>query len=125
MRGISYYVLLLMALFVLVWQSNVAGQEENPGPGAAFYRLAVDRAIASCEVKSAMRNSRSEAIRRTAALSCLKAAYLKRYKEDLVHAMMENGIGDQPHKIKVFINQKFFALIRPKDMDLQEAMVDR
>lgn len=67
----------------------------------------VDDYIACCDAKSAMRNSRSENIRRTAMRSRMKAAYFIHAKEELVEEMIESNIEPKAYKVRLFLNEKF------------------
>jgi hypothetical protein len=53
-------------------------------------------------------------LRRAAALSCMKAAYLKDYKDELIQEMIKADIGTRSYKIQYYLNQRFFNIIQPK-----------
>ena len=67
----------------------------------------VDEYIACCEAKFALRNARSENIRRSAMRSCEIAAFCKNSKEELVEAMLENNIEPKAYKVRYFLNVRF------------------
>ena len=67
----------------------------------------VDEYIACCQSKSALRNSRSENIRRSAIRSCQLASYCRHSKAELVEAMLRNNIEPKAYKVRYFLNGKF------------------
>lgn len=49
-----------------------------------MYADLIDQAIARCDAKPTLRSSRSEKLRQAAAIACLKSAYLKNYREQII-----------------------------------------
>ena len=98
----------------LIWSSSVAGQSAESANLTAVYSAAIDDAIVHCKSKTAFRNSRSEKLQRAAALSCMKAAFFKDFKDEIIEGMVKADIGTKPYKIQYYVNQKFFGIIHPK-----------
>jgi hypothetical protein len=105
----------------LIWLSPVAGQSPESANLTAVYSDAIDDAIAHCKSKTALRNSRSEKLQRAAALSCMKEAFFKDYKNELIEDMLKADIGTKPYKIQYYLNQKFFSIIHPKYAGLSKS----
>ncbi|MGD8209024.1 MAG: hypothetical protein PVH85_04105 [Desulfobacterales bacterium] len=75
----------------------------------------VEAFIARCQAKSALRSSRSDKIRRSATQSCMKADYCRRFKDDLVEAMLEKNIEPKAYKVHHFLNGKFNRTLQAKE----------
>jgi hypothetical protein len=75
----------------------------------------VEAFIARCEAKSALHSSKSEKIRRSAMQSCMKADYCRRFKDELVEAMLENNIEPKVYKVHHFLNGKFNRTLQAKE----------
>jgi hypothetical protein len=75
----------------------------------------VEEYIACCDAKSELLSSRSEKIRRSAKRSCIKAAYFRHSKEELVNAMLENNIEPKAYKVHHFLNDKFNNALQAKE----------
>jgi len=76
----------------------------------------VDHYIAACEAKSAMLDSRSENIRRSAMRACLKAIFYKNTKADLIGALVANNVAPKPYKVHRFLNARFNEIVAAKDI---------
>jgi hypothetical protein len=68
--------------------------------------------ILSCENKAILGSSRSINIRKSAMLSCLKGSFCRHSKEELVNAMLKNGIEPKPYKVRHFLNERFYETLR-------------
>ena len=101
---IVMFVVVLTAIFCPI--PTLANNTEAVETKARLEAL-VDEYIACCEAKSALRNSRSENIRRSAMRSCKIAAYCKNSKEELVESMLENNIEPKAYKVRYFLNGRF------------------
>ena len=101
-----------IALFVIVLTTILL---PLPAPGnstktiemKAQLEALVDKYIACCEAKSALLSSRSEKIRRSAKRSCMKAAYCRHFKEELLETMFEKNIEPKAYKVHHFLNHRF------------------
>jgi hypothetical protein len=105
---------LLISVFSLFLAAPALCQQADIDNLEAFYSTAIDKMISNCQNKSDLKHSKSEQLRRTAALSCMKAAYLKEYKNLLIREMIQADIGTQSYKIRYFLNERFFDVIQPQ-----------
>lgn len=78
-----------------------------------IYAKFLDEIIYKCEAKASLCNSFSKTIQRDAALACMKSAYYKTFKQELITEMSKQNIKCCPHKIKYFLNQQFIDIVRP------------
>ena len=76
----------------------------------------VDEYISKCEAKSALLNSTSENIRRSAMRACLKAIFYKNTKSELIDALVANNVEPKPYKVRQFLNARFNEVVAAKDM---------
>jgi hypothetical protein len=76
------------------------------------YEAHINSLIEKCENKKMYRHSQSDELRKLAALSTMKLAYLREYKLELINEMAQHQIGNQDHQIQYFINSKFFNIAR-------------
>lgn len=76
------------------------------------YEAHINSLIEKCENKKVYRDSRSDELRKLAALSTMKSVYLREYKIELINEMARHQIGNQDHQIQHFINSKFFNIVR-------------
>jgi hypothetical protein len=76
----------------------------------------VDNYISTCEAKSALLNSTSENIRRSAMRACLKAIFCKKAKDELIDALVANNVEPKPYKVHRFLNARFNEVAAAKDM---------
>ena len=74
----------------------------------------VEEYIACCEAKSALRSSRSEKIRHSAVRACMKAAYCRHSKEELVELMLEKNVEPKAYKVRHFLNDRFNVTLQAK-----------
>ena len=75
----------------------------------------VDDYISTCEAKSALLNSSSANIRRSAMRACLKAVFCKSTKAELIDALVANNIAPKPYKVRRFLNARFNEVVASKD----------
>ena len=82
------------------------------------YGQLIDNVIYRCESTAGNSESGSCAIRKHAAISCMKAAYFRNFKKELIQKMNEQGIEPIPYKVNQFLNDSFFSVVRGKsDID--------
>jgi hypothetical protein len=116
-------IMILMITFLsLFWVSTAVSQQSATIDLKSAYSAAIDKIISHCKNKTDLRHSRSEHLRRTAALSCMKAAYLKDYKDQLIQEMIKADVGTKPYKIKYYLNQRFFDIIQPQYARLSKSI---
>jgi phosphoribosylpyrophosphate synthetase len=91
-----------------------------PSPGGVMMRskleAIVDDYISTCEAKSALLNSSSANIRRSAMCACLKAAFCKHAKAELIDALVANNVAPKPYKVRRFLNTRFNEVAAAKDI---------
>ena len=115
MKTKAAMVMFVMVLAAILGPNQaLANNAEVVATKAKLERL-VEAFIARCEAKSALRSSRSEKIRRSAMQSCMKADYCRRFKEELVEAMLENNIEPKVYKVRHFLNGRFNRTIQAKE----------
>ena len=102
--SIIAFTLILVALLCPI---SALGNNTDVAETKAKLEALVDEYIACCEAKSALRNSRSENIRRAAMRSCKIAAFCRHSKEDLVEVMLQNKIEPKAYKVRHFLNSRF------------------
>ena len=107
MRTTITMVLIATVLTAILYPIPVLGNNTEVVEKKAKLEALVEEYIACCEAKSALLSSRSEKIRRSAMRSCMKAAYCRHSKEELVEAMLENNIEPKAYKVHLFLNDRF------------------
>jgi len=112
MTKFKWFVPMLVLTSMIVWVATSYGEEINGADKKAAYAELIDRYAAGCESQSMFRDSRSEKLRQKAALSCLKAAFLRSYKNHIIQALMDRNVTPKPYKIHYFVNNLFYDLIR-------------
>ena len=105
----------VIVLAAILCQIPAQGSNTETVTTKARLEALVDEYIACCEAKSALRGSRSEKIRHSAVRSCMKAAYCKRSKEELVELMLENNIEPKDYKVRLFLNERFNVILQAKE----------
>ena len=71
----------------------------------------VDKYIAACEAKSAMLDSRSENIRRSAMRACLRATFCRTSRTELIDELVAGNVEPKPHKVHHFLNARFNEVV--------------
>lgn len=109
-----FIIFSIVPLAVMLWVSQAMSGQTDATVRKAAYANLLDRCIARCDEKSALRNSRSEKLRQTAAMACLKSAYLKNYREKIIQEMMISNVRPCQYKVQYFINSMFYKILRPE-----------
>jgi hypothetical protein len=115
MRTKTAIAMLVIILAAFLCALPAHGNSNESAETKAKLEILVDEYIACCEAKSAMRNSRSENIRRSAIRSCMKAAYCRHSREELVREMLENNIEPKAYKVRLYLNKKFHGHVQAKE----------
>jgi hypothetical protein len=115
MKTKTAIVMLVIGLTAFLVALPAHGNGSKGDETKAKLEILVDEYIACCDAKSAMRNSRSENIRRSAVRSCMKAEYCRHSKDELVREMLENDIKPKAYKVRLFLNEKFHAHVQAKE----------
>jgi hypothetical protein len=87
----------------------------------AFYQDCLNKVINKYENKAQNLASERPAIKRDAAVSCLKAAYFKSHKERLVNDMCAQDIAPERAKVDYFLTKSFGQHMGDK---LEQAVAD-
>lgn len=117
----SAAVILTSLTMVLVLAAGPAIADDSGQPHqAALVKALVDNYIAACEAKSGLGQSRSEAMRRTAALYSLKGTYCTLYRDELVQTMIEEDLEAKPYKVNHFLNQRFYETVHGRSRMAQK-----
>jgi surfactin synthase thioesterase subunit len=77
-----------------------------------LYGSYIDRHVSRCDSKAARKDSNSEHSRQEAALHCLMGHFYISHKTELIHDMIEEGIGTKEYQIEYYLNSKFFHTLR-------------
>jgi hypothetical protein len=103
----------IISVLFLIFTVNVVGALEfAPEDKATIYGGLIDEVIKKYEVKACLSNSTCEAIQKDVAFACMKAAYYKAFKQEFIKQMCEQNLDPKPHKVKHFLNQRFFDVVR-------------
>jgi len=114
-KNASIFILIAVGIFLAIGQA--AGENSDNASLRSYHEVVIDKLISNCKYKEAfMRDSRSENLRKAAAIGCLKAAYLKSHKEMLIENLIAAEIGKKPYKIQYYLNSKFFSVLRTATM---------
>jgi len=76
----------------------------------------VDKYIAACEAKSAMLDSRSENIRRSAMRACLRATFCRTSRAELIDELVASNVDPKPHKVHHFLNARFNEVVGAREV---------
>lgn len=103
---------LIAAVFMIITVNTIGASAPAPENDAKVYGMYVDEVIRQYDAKSCLNCSNSKSIQRYAALSCMKTAYFKAYRQAFIRQMCEQNIACKPLKVKLFMNQRFTDVIR-------------
>ena len=113
-------ILSMITSLSLIFTSPAVCQQAGNENLISVYSAAIDEVIAHCKNKIALRDSKSEHLRQTAALACMKAAFFKDFKDELIKDMIKEEIGTKPYKIQDYLNTRFFDIIHLKYAKLKK-----
>jgi hypothetical protein len=80
MLRLALLSVLAIACVTPIWITLALSQQEETMTLRTYYEKCIDQIILSCDAKMALSDSRSENMRRTAAIALMKKAYLENYK---------------------------------------------
>jgi hypothetical protein len=103
---------IITVVFLIITVNIVGASELAPEDKARIYGGLIDEVINKCEAKFCLSNSTCEAIQKDVAFACMKAAYYKAFKQEFIKQMSEQNLEPKPHKVKHFLNQRFFDMVR-------------
>lgn len=104
----------LMITLSLVFGFNAVCKATLPDQTASVYADQLNQYIARCNAKIAMKNSNLSNIRRDAAVALKKGAFFKTHREELLIDMIQKDIDPKSYKVQVYLNDRFYSLIRNK-----------
>lgn len=119
----TVFILVTVSLVMMLWVAPATGGQAIADEQRAAYAKLIDCCTACCDAKSALRNSRSEKLRQKAKISCLKAAYLKNYREMIIQKLVENDVKPEMYKVQYVINSMFYDLLRREVASTQKSVV--
>lgn len=108
-------ILTAIVMAGLIMTGSAIGDETN----RASLEAIVDEYISACEAKSAMLNSSSINIRRSAMLSCLRATFCRTSKTELIDEMVAQNIEAKPYKVHHFLNARFNEVVSTNKLALK------
>ena len=76
----------------------------------------VDEYIANCEAKSAMLHSKSENIRRSAMLACLRATFCRTSRAELIDELVASNVRPKTHTVHHFLNARFNEVVKATEL---------
>ena len=103
---------MIAILFLIIIINAVGASDFALDDNARIYGGLIDEVIKKYEAKACISDSRCKAVQRDAAIACMKSAYYKAFKHEFIKQMGEQNIDPKPHKIKYFLNQCFFDVVR-------------
>ena len=108
------FVLLIVIYFMSFSISSFAGENTNITLKRDLFAYLIDDCINKCKAKIKLSDSRSKNLRKTAAISALKAQYLSANKNNLIDQMLETDLQIKKYKVHYFMNAKFFSYYASK-----------
>lgn len=112
MNAKAVFTLVTVSLVMMLWVGPTTGGQTDTDEQRAAYAKLIDCCTACCDAKSMLRTSRSEKLRQKAEISCLKAAYLKNYREIIIQKLIENDVKPEMYKVQYVVNSMFYDLLR-------------
>jgi hypothetical protein len=106
---------MVTVLFVFLTISVVGASDFVTENNAGIYDELINEVINNNDTKAIIGYSTCKAIRRDVAIACMKSAYYKTFKQEFIKQMSEQNIGPKQYKVKYFLNQRFFELVRSRN----------
>ena len=101
----------IMSMVVILTALICAGpalSDDNSGTDVrAKLEALIEEYVDCCNAKSALLGSRSENIRKSATISCMKASYTHHNKEALIQELLDRNIEPKAYKVRHFLSVKF------------------
>ena len=110
MKKSAYIALAIGALLVTFFTTQGISQNIDNPDLAGKYAAFIDEAIAKCRKKAEMLGSKSPNIRRQAFCACLKGAYLKTHREELVAYLTVIDAVPSCNRVQYNLNKRFWYL---------------
>ena len=112
MKAKCYAILAAITLAMMIFTMPAVSQDIAEAEKKAQLESIVDVYIISSENKAALSSSRSKNLRDSAMLSRLKGSFCKHSKQELIEAMIAEGVEPKPYKVHHFLNARFYETIR-------------
>lgn len=116
MKNSAYIALAIGVLLATFFITQGISQNIDNPDLAGKYAAFIDEAIAKCRKKAEMLGSKSPNIRRQAFCACLKGAYLKVHKEELVSYLINVRAVPCCHRVQYHLNKQFYQAFKPKEL---------
>ena len=107
-RLIAFFIIIISPTWL--WSSQKGDEITAYERMEKYYDACIEKLISNCQAKLFMGNSRHENMRRSAALYCLKAGFLRFHKSELIRDMMARDVGIKQYRICYYLNKRFFDL---------------
>ena len=112
MKKLILAFLLVIASSTWAWGPQTGAEITTNETLEVLYDGCIEELISNCQDKLGMRDSRHGNMRRSAALYCLKAGFLRIHKSELIQDMITQGVGIKQHRICYYLNKRFFDAFR-------------
>ena len=116
MKKSAYIALAIGALLVTFFTTQGISQNIDNPDLAGKYAAFIDEAIAKCRKKAEMLGSKSPNIRRQAFCACLKGAYLKTHKKELVAYLTVIDAVPSCNRVQYHLNKRFYQAFEPDQL---------
>jgi hypothetical protein len=117
------FAVLMIVSFMLVTISSAIGETDIKSVKSTLFAYLIDDYVKKCQSKCKLSNSRSKNLRKTAALSALKADYLTANKNKLIDEMLEAELLIKKYKVYHFLNARFFNYYASKS-NLRQKVIE-
>lgn len=112
MKARTIVNLTAITLAVMYFSMPAVSQDVTEAEKKAQLESIVDVYILSCENRAVLSRSGSKNLRDSAMLIRLKGTFCRHSKQELVEAMIEEGVEPKPYKVHHFLNARFYEAIR-------------
>ncbi len=116
MKKSAYIALAIAVLLVTFFTTKGISQNIDNPDLAEIYATFIDEAIAKCRKKAEMLGSKSPNIRRQAFCACLKGAYLKTHKKELVAYLTVIDAVPSCNRVQYHLNKRFYQAFEPDQL---------
>lgn len=105
--------LVLVAALLMLTVNTIHAEEKTLGETYHdCYEMYLNTMIEKCDCKKAYRNSTSNELRKLAAVSTMKSAYLREFKLESIDEMEQCEVGNKSVQVQYFLNKKFFEIAK-------------
>ena len=116
MKNLTYIVLATGLLLVTLMIAQGSSQSLEDTNQVVKYSTFIDETIAKCRNKVALLDSGSSNIRRQAIHACLKGAYLKIHKTELVAYLVSANVKPSSDRVEYHLNKRFYQSLKPDEL---------